>query len=160
LALEIASEIPSTLPHMPSEITSNHNFILKVLRSNGEALKYAAGWHRNAEAALTAIQRDPQAIHYVETELYERPEFAQAVVEVNPWAFEQFDVRLRGDFDLALFAARSEPGLALFAGLSIRDAVLRTVKEEQSAISGAPAGYVDGPVWWTPFSSLAAQEKK
>lgn len=42
---------------MQYEHPASQDFLLCALQQNGEVLRYAAGWHSDAEAALTAVQK-------------------------------------------------------------------------------------------------------
>eukprot|EP00913_Durusdinium_trenchii_P020915 g19651.t1 len=158
-ALELLRTFPGAWVYLAKELKDSRDFLLCALQQNGEVLRYAAGWHSDAEAALTAVQKASHAVHYVDSRLRQRGEFARAAVMVNPWAFEQLGSHHRGNLQLALAAARARPALAQFAGESIRNdawswglraEVVYLIKKEQSEAVGAPQGYVEGPVWWTP----------
>lgn len=159
-ACDVVSAFPAALLYLPIQITGSRSIIRKALRRNGDVLRFAIGWHRDPEMALTAIQQAPQAVHHVDPELRQTAIFAEAAIAVNPWVFEQFGLHHRGNLELALAAARSKQGLAQFADASIKGQVLRIIKEEQSASSPAPEGYVDGPVWWVPGTKPVARNLK
>eukprot|EP00931_Biecheleriopsis_adriatica_P067678 TRINITY_DN41775_c0_g1_i1.p1 TRINITY_DN41775_c0_g1~~TRINITY_DN41775_c0_g1_i1.p1 ORF type:complete len:484 (+),score=108.53 TRINITY_DN41775_c0_g1_i1:44-1495(+) len=149
-ASEIACAFPAVLPHLPPEIIQSRAMMLRVLQRNGDALRFAIGWHGDPEMALTAIQQAAQAVHHVDPELRKITKFAEAAVAVNPWVFEQLGRGHRSNLELALTAARFKQGLVNFAELSIKGEVMRIIKTELAASSAAPEGYVDGPVWWVP----------
>ncbi|CAE7486680.1 unnamed protein product, partial [Symbiodinium pilosum] len=159
---ELLSAFPAVFAHLPPELRSSQEFVLRAVRRNGDVLRFAAGWHSHPEVVLTAIQKAPQAVHFVEASLRQRAEFGTAAVMANPWVFEQLGSLHRNDLALAMQAARAQPALAHFAGEHIKGEVLVRIKKEQSEAFGAPEGYVDGPVWWLPetLKQKPAVEKK
>eukprot|EP00439_Symbiodinium_sp_Y106_P060525 s4784_g8.t4 len=159
---ELLAAFPAVFAHLPPQLRRSREFVLRAVRCNGDVLRFAAGWHSHPEVALTAVQKAPQAVHFVDASLRQTPEFATAAVMVNPWVFEQLGSQHRNDLVLALQAARAQPALAHFAGENIKSEVLTRIQKEQSEAFGAPEGYVDGPVWWLPetlkYKHKAAQE--
>eukprot|EP00439_Symbiodinium_sp_Y106_P059926 s4784_g8.t2 len=147
---ELLAAFPAVFAHLPPQLRRSREFVLRAVRCNGDVLRFAAGWHSHPEVALTAVQKAPQAVHFVDASLRQTPEFATAAVMVNPWVFEQLGSQHRNDLVLALQAARAQPALAHFAGENIKSEVLTRIQKEQSEAFGAPEGYVDGPVWWLP----------
>ncbi|CAE7381901.1 Upf2 [Symbiodinium natans] len=147
---ELLSAFPAVFAHLPPQLRTSSDFILRAVRCNGDVLRFATGWHSHPEVVLTAIQKAPQAVHFVDASLRQRAEFGTAAVMVNPWVFEQLGSQHRNDLALALQAARAQPALAHFAGDNIKGKVLSLIQKEQSEAFGAPEGYVDGPVWWLP----------
>eukprot|EP00930_Biecheleria_cincta_P079469 TRINITY_DN6731_c0_g1_i2.p1 TRINITY_DN6731_c0_g1~~TRINITY_DN6731_c0_g1_i2.p1 ORF type:complete len:446 (+),score=89.60 TRINITY_DN6731_c0_g1_i2:93-1340(+) len=87
-ACEVIAAFPAALLYLPTQITGSRSMLLKVLRRNGDALRFAIGWHRDPEMALTAIQQAPQAVHHVDSELRQKTTFAEAAIAVNPWVVE------------------------------------------------------------------------
>ncbi|CAJ1371485.1 unnamed protein product [Effrenium voratum] len=149
-ALGLVGSVPSAFQHL-QVLRRDRAFLLQAVKRNGEVLRYAAGWHGDPEVALTAIQKAANAVHFVDANLRQQPQFAHAAVTVNPWAFEQLGWHHRGDLQLALLAARLQPALMTFAGERIREKVMYIIKKELSEqVDAAPKGYVEGPVWWLP----------